>query len=691
MLNVDLRKLSLKPRYNSGEVELLHDLWIPLLSNSILYKRGVGYFRSDHLAAATKGLVKFIENGGKALIICGVEFTSDDILAIKQGYINRNQLIESKFLREISSPHSLYHKNSLEILAWMVKENDLNIKIAIRKGGEPGIFHSKFGLCYDDKGNSVAFEGSANETAGGLITNRESISLDVSWNNDPWIKNRFLSIENDFDRLWENHDEEYTIMEFPEAVKLELLKIVPKNRPIKEPLEDSNFKTSDPFPDIVNSSSNPALRGYQIDCIKSWLNSDCKGMIEMATGTGKTFVAIACIGEIITRINPKNLCIVIVCPYIHLIDQWNENLIKFNYSGFKAYGNVNFWKLRLGDLILTLNSHIIDNLIILTTYNTFSSDEFIELMIKVKTPLMLIADEVHSAGSQFRREGLLNEYKFRIGLSATPKRYFDDEGTNFLFQYFGNTVYEFSLEKAIREKYLVPYEYHPYYVDLTDEEFDEYRKITKKMAKYFSGKEEINLNDEFFKLYAIQRQKIIVNSSQKLIMFKSLINQIYGSLDHCLIYCSERQIDLVQEILNSIPIISQRITYRENIEKRNEYFENFDKGIYKAIVAINILDEGVDIPSTKMAILLSSSGNPKQYIQRRGRVLRPYKGKDKSIIYDIFVIPSLKHDIDENTFRIEQKIVAKELKRHEEMAMISLNKDEAIEAIQKIKLRFKLF
>jgi superfamily II DNA or RNA helicase len=681
-----LKTLRLKPRYSSRETDLLEDLWIPLLANSVLYKRGVGYFRSDHLASAAHGLTKFIEHDGKAQLICGIELTQKDIDAINSGYSERDKIVEEKIKNELAKSHSIYHMNSLALLAWMVKNGILDIKIAVKKDNGSGIFHSKFGICYDEEGDKVVFEGSANETAGGLINNRESISLDVSWNSDPWITERISAIEIDFQRLWDNNDPEYHVIGFPEAARRELLRIAPDRRPDVEPI-----KKGWPPSDSTKANDRPVstkitLRPYQHDCIAAWTGAGYKGLIEMATGTGKTFTAIGCMSSLLEKTVPEPLCVVVSCPYTHLVSQWEENLEKMRYTAFKAYGNSSEWVRELGNRVLYINGGRTKLLIIITTHDTFSGYEFKSIIQKVTVPLMLIADEVHAVGSEIRREGLLESYKYRIGLSATPRRYFDDEGTNYLFDYFGDTVYEFPLERAIKEGFLVPYEYYPHYVGLTADEVRRYRELTKKIAvQYFRNKE--NDESEVMKLYLIQRQKIVVNAANKMHEFRKIVDGIKDSIHHCLIYCSDNQIDGVQSILNGYPIINQRVTYRESAEEREQYFDHFKKGIYKAIVAINVLDEGVDIPSTSMAIIMASSGNPKQYVQRRGRVLRQFPGKEKAIIHDIFVIPDPEDSVDKE---IESKIIRKELKRHEEMASIALNKEEALATIERIKKTFGL-
>ncbi|MDE2588931.1 MAG: DNA repair helicase, partial [Patescibacteria group bacterium] len=324
----------------------------------------------------------------------------------------------------------------------------------------------------------------------------------------------------------------------------------------------------------------------------------------------------------------------------------------------------------------------------ITTHDTFSSPSFVNIIKNSQVPLMLIADEVHAVGSDVRQDGLIPEYKFRIGLSATPSRYFDDEGTRALMSYFGRTIFEFPLEKAIPE-FLTPYEYHPHFIELNPNELEQYQRETRKIATIISNmKKEPELR-EVLDTLLVKRQKIITNAEGKIPKFREILDST-DNLHHCLIYCSERQLPTVQEILNSKLIMQHKFTAKESPAERKLILAGFASGKYKALPAINCLDEGVDVPSTETAIILASSGNPKQFIQRRGRVLRKYPGKDHAIIHDIIVIPTIHPNKEDPFFTFEQKIIQKELKRFEEMANSSLNPKECLYKIGLIKREYNL-
>lgn len=276
-----------------------------MLSNSVSYKRVVGYFSSQYLSRATRGLVKFIENGGKAQMICGIDISPEDVEAIRNGYKERDKLIERKILEELKRVDVLYVKSSLQILGWMVKYGTLDIKIAVKKTYESGIFHPKFGLCYDAPGNVVAFEGSSNETVGGLIENREAISVDVSWDTSSRIQQRIKMMEEEFDQLWQSNDDEYFVIELPDTAKQELKAHAPSSRPTKEPFS------------ISMQDFNPQL-------LKPWLcqaravvtakENKFKGILKMATGTGKTSCALFILKKFFDEIKNNGNRIVILVP-----------------------------------------------------------------------------------------------------------------------------------------------------------------------------------------------------------------------------------------------------------------------------------------------------------------------------------------------------------------------------------------
>lgn len=676
---MSFKEINLKPAYDSEEDDMLNDFYIPVLSRAKTYDRLAGFFSSTTLAAAAKGISRFIKNKGKMRLITSAKLRDVDLEAIKQGLYNTDEVLTNLMVKDIDSITDELIKDHVKALAWMVANKLLEIKVAIPKyenyytSNEQPLYHQKVGILYDKEDNIMSFSGSINESATAWLYNIEEFKVFRSW-----IDGEREYLENDinkFEKYWNGNTKYVNIIDMPKAIRDKFIELAPSN--IDEIDLEKWYKIK-----------TIRLRDYQYEAVKNWLNNSCRGIFEMATGTGKTYTAIECIKEALNR--EPSLAVVISVPYIHLIRQWQNNLSRFNLNAIELFGNSTNWKKRLGNEIIDLNNNIINRLLILTTHDTLSNPIFIKQINNLRVPALLVVDEVHSVGSKVRSNALLDKYEYRLGLTATPNRYFDDEGTMRLLSYFNGIVARFDLKDAIEHGYLVPYEYYPHYVELTKEEFEEYRRFTRKIASQWDNAEDDETRKSLENLLLVQRQKIIVNAKNKLVKFEELVSELKDLMDHCLVYCSEKQLEPVQKILNKHVIINQKVTFKEDFATRNDYLKKFDEGIYKVIAAINCLDEGIDIPSTKMAIILASSGNPKQYIQRRGRILRPSKNKDKAILHDILVIPSLLWSTDDIAFKLEKKIVEKELKRHLEMASIALNKDESIKNINFIKELFHI-
>ena len=421
-------------------------------------------------------------------------------------------------------------------------------------------------------------------------------------------------------------------------------------------------------------------RDYQVSAITAWFENGGKGIFEMATGTGKSFTAITALKEVIEQ--QGGLLCVVVCPFQHLVTQWSSDLTSENLTNHTAYGSKNRWKDKLMNDLLKLNMGYIGSLIVVTTYDTFSSDVFKEIINSCKKRCMLIGDEIHSVGSDKRREGLLDLYEFRMGLSATPTRWLDDEGTKVIEDYFGGTVFKFDLTAAIVQGFLTPYFYYPHFIELTKDEMSEYNEYAKKIAIALSKKD--SDKSQSIELLLIKRKKIIINAVNKNFELIDILDSV-GDIQNCLIYCSPNQLGFVYKELAKRGIIFHRFTSKENINERKQIQDKFISGEYSVLVAMKCLDEGVDIPSTEMGIIMASSGNPKEYIQRRGRLLRKFPGKSKAIIHDIIVLPSMGVKLPSDNLEYERKILKGELSRYRQFAESSLNPLFAMEMIMKIE------
>lgn len=699
---MSLRDLTLKRSYDSDTDDILRDFYIPALSCSTLYKRLTGFFSSTSLAVAAKGITGLISNGGSMKLISGARFRREDVEAIVEAYKDPESVIESTMLEELENLENQFVKDHVRALGWMIAKGKLEIKVAILcdENGYPldekavnkrGIFHQKVGILEDVGGNQISFSGSDNESATGWQNNIEEFKVFKSWIDSE--KEYFDADLSKFEKFWQGYANRTRVIDIPRAIEEKLIEIAPES---VEKLDLDRW--------IREKGQNQlGLRNYQVKAIESWLANDKKGIFEMATGTGKTVTALGCLREIL---GTQTRSIVIICsPFIHLSEQWIReiNRVNINCSKLVADSSQSRWKDNLVDSIMDVENGISDILVVLTTHNTFSSADFMNIIVKSKgrmpaQKLFLIVDEVHGIGAPERKKGLIKEYDFRLGLSATPKRWFDYEGTDKIFNYFGDVVFRFSLKNAIDAGYLTPYVYKPHFTHLTSQEMAKYEFETLKVCKaYYSSKDD-DKRDEMFTLLCIKRQKIIRNATNKFVVFESILNEL-DEMRHCLIYCSPQQIRKVQNILNKRNIIQHKFTQVEGtrperrfgwLSEREFLIKEFSEGVYHTLVSMRCLDEGVDVPPARIAIMLANSGNPREYIQRRGRVLRKFPGKKYAIIHDIIVEPILKPKISNELKSLETKIVAKELRRYKEFARSAKNAAECLDKMSEIEATYGL-
>jgi superfamily II DNA or RNA helicase len=666
-----LTDLSLRIEYRSDQDDIISDFYVPCLKASTQYWRAVGFFTSHGLALAGRGLVTFIANSGKMRLVASPLLTEEDEEAIEKGYESRDKVIERAILRELDWDRLTYNdaKIRLECLAWLVADGRLEIRLAIpreaRKSG--GIYHEKLGIFADAAGNRVAFSGSANETHGGLVSNFEALDVFKSW-DDP--KERVSRKEANFLRLWQNQTDGLDVMPFPEAARSKIIQYRPKTLPAGEP-----------------SCSTPRLRDYQEEAIDAWLKAGCVGVLAMATGSGKTITSLAALSRLIQ--SKGSMFVVVACPYQHLVEQWDEECRKFGFSPVLAYQSSRLWEGVLGSQILEYNLRARRVVVVVVTHTTLTSVKFTEMISRVNGNTLMIADEVHHLGSQTYEKNLPRGFKFRLGLSATPDRWMDEVGTHALREYFGDTVFEYSLDRAIAEGRLSKYTYYPHLVELTGGEMEDYRDLTIQIAQAF-GRQKTD-EGAVRRLEALMRQRtaLLNRAERKLPLVRELLRR---ELDvrHTLFYCAPGRVESLVHLLGAeLGLFVHEFTAREDPRTRATLLEDFSAGRIQALVAMKCLDEGVDVPATRVAYILASSSNPREFIQRRGRILRLEKGKESAIIHDLITVPP-SGPLDPSLFSIERGIVKRELRRFREFASASQNRVEAEDAVLTIAKRYHL-
>ncbi len=687
------QELNFKEHYDSQKDDLLNDLYIPALANTKKYRRVVGYFNSKSFASVAVGLKDFILNNGKMDLLCGVDLNPDDVNMIKFASEHPEEILTSSFLKELNSIEDEIIKHNVEVLGWMIANKLLRIRVAVKvdSNGNPvpkgeGILHYKIGLMYDSQNNLISFSGSVNETAAAWEKNLEEFHLFRDWKKGEigHLKDNL----DTFNNIWNSKWDQYKILDIPEAVEQKLVDDAP------EDFEDLVFTYTFSTPKSTTGTviEKVELYDYQKDARTKWIENDKKGIFVMATGTGKTFTALGCLEKALE--DSSKLLTVITAPTKHLLPQWERSInnygIKYDKLLF-ATGDTN-WRNELEDQLLDLRLNSINNLIVLTTHDTLASNDFISLLSKKKRfNYFLIGDEMHGLGSPYRRNGLIEHlYDFRLGLSATPTRYSDEE-SEFLFNFFGDELYTLSLREAIYEyynpktgmSYLTPYNYCPYFLSLNEEELEEYRGITQSL---FSCKD-----DEFDKRkqnLLFKRANIIKDAQNKFEVLRKILDSIddYSGL---IVYCSPNQIDKVMDILSEYNIVAHKFTMEEKTKPLEKYggmserdliLDDFAKGNYQVLAAMHCLDEGVDVPSASQAIFMCSSNSSREFIQRIGRVIRRSPGKTHATIYDLIVKPS-GNLFDKSLEAYEKSIFEREKERYKKIGYIAENYSYVIDKL----------
>lgn len=620
---------------------------------------------------------EFARHAGKARWITSPILSPNDWDALRLGEEARHDSVLYRVLeRNLDRLEQDLNENTLSALAWMIADRIIEFRLAIPRGKLEGDFHDKFGVFTDADGNQVSFNGSYNDSIQGL-RNYESIKVFMSWKLE-YAELVKYDAER-FERLWCNEDPNILTFDIPEAIYKRIIRLRKSERPYNS--------QSGLIERTLARPTSIVLRDYQKDAIEAWFSNECRGFLEMATGAGKTITALEASTQLYRR--EKRLAIIIACPFQHLVDQWDDESKPFGYRSILAYQNKNSWIDELNHEILAYNAGDQPYLSVITTHTTFISDGFQKSIARLQGSTLLIADEAHHLGAEQTRAWLPEKIPFRLALSATPDRWFDNEGTVALHKYFGETVFSFPLEKAIGVC-LTPYYYHPHLVELTSDELGVYQQMSQRIARLFGRKDQ--KSQDRLKLLLIQRADLLNKASNKLPCLSDLVDR-ENDMKHTLFYCAPEQINDVSQFLGMEKgLMISQFTNRESMNQRRELLSGFAEGRWQALVAMHCLDEGVDVPNTKTAYILASSGNPREFIQRRGRILRKAPGKEFATIHDMIAVPPLgsQNDSGMTAINSERSIIRHELIRFKEFANLALNKHQALDVIWSIASQYNL-
>lgn len=679
---MSLAELNIEDAYDTGtKGELVvTDFYVPVLQQALKYQRLTGYFSSQVLALAARGVAGLIKNGGKMQLITSPVVSESDFEALTNSnadevreFVDRQFSIAMNDLNDLTSVIAIDH---VRALGWMLREGYLEIKVLIPReiNAGAGIFHSKVGIVEDSSGNKVSFSGSVNETAMGWSQNIEEFKVFKSWEpgSEKWIQHD----TNLFNKYWEYaSDVGFEAIPLPEGSKKRLIAAAP------ETIEELNLVEFE-----KSSGSKRKLRKYQEEAIEAWTSANFTGILEMATGTGKTFTARSCILK--WKIEKKTSFILVTAPTQTVGSQWAEVLSDMNpITTFSSEP----WRETLRDISSKVALGVVDHVVVIAIQNTAAMEDFAievnKLISNLKNSL-LISDEMHALGAPGFRKALNPNFVARLGLSATPNRWFDEDGTGILVEFFGGVVFTFGLHQALNWidpdsgiTPLCPYVYYPQFIDLDSFEMEEYLDLTKQIIMQSNKASDQEGRDRLARLQE-RRAAVLKKAHGKIPVLEKVLNEmeIQSGL---LVYCNDReQINDAIEIIARCGFTYRTFTGEEGTTPRIEFgglserdwiLQSFGENDIQALVAMKCLDEGVDIPTAKVGIIMASTTNPREFIQRRGRLLRRSPGKSEAIIFDMIVAPRIPQNDQSDALKIARKIMQKELLRANEFAGDALN------------------
>lgn len=719
------------------------------LCNATRFDLKLGFFSTSAINVLADGFATFLYNGGRMRLII------NDILSEQDKDVIEKATIGDTIIPAISLDDIATLKNTLsergqhffDCIAWLIKNNRIEIKVIVPKDGN-GISHTKCGL-FADATNKVAFDGSCNFSRTALVENRESVTAFCDWDGVS-DKYKIEDLEEDFLRTFKEKDDSVkyldatairtsistnfpdksikdllqdevellsanSMSDYPISVKRALQHAKEKVLKVIQRIKEEKVKT-------IEESKNPRFpyysgpRDYQVQAFENWKNNNQKGLFAMATGTGKTLTSLNCLLQIYNKTNCYKA--IILVPTITLVEQWEGECKKFNFNNIiKVCSKCPQWQTEIDRIKLkeTMDSSSA-SYIIISTYASFVRDKVFPVLNSFpKKRLLFIADEAHNMGSGRIMDKIGGiPYLRRIGLSATPKRQFDDDGNRQLYEFFGSSeqfTFEYSMQEAIDNGFLCRYYYYPHIVRLTDAEMTEYMEISRKLAKmYSSTKKDFKKGDDILKILLLKRKRIIHKAINKEEVFRQIVNDRYtekGNLKYTLVYAPEGNriddnssdiydtveiigddeetnhiIDKYTQIVQEISPITTVKKFTSNSSDRDKILSDFANGDLEVLTSMKCLDEGVDVPRSELAIFCASTGNPRQFIQRRGRILRTHKDKKYAYIHDLVVVPEISSASE--AFEMERSLLEGELRRVRDFALMSENAHISIQQLKDI-------
>ncbi len=634
----DLSLNTYKPNYDSFIDLPIEHFYIPSLQQSIKYNRAVGYFSSALITVLSEAFTDFSERGGKMNLICSPILTAGDAVTFEE--ISKNKLLDNlnRNLNQLDDDGLV--QEPLNLMAGLIKAGCLSVKFAMPYDPSAGIFHQKIGIFEDEQENQVAFSGSNNESLSGWMEmkNSESFSVYTSWRDDN-DSERVDDIDRRFEKMWNDEYRGFDILDFSNS-----LNFIERRSQEDQDLGKLKSDVKSWYEKVSREKrglSDDWLRRYQRDVVNNWISNEHQGVVSFATGAGKTITAIGAIKEWREELDKR--VVIILVPSVRLQKQWLKEMRKFEWfknHDFLLVGGDSKpenWHKALKDFTSS-RRHPNDGIVIAVMQSARESAFYDR--VSWGGHVLVVADEMHKLGAPSYKDMLENiSAGGLLGLSATPERYNDDEN-QFLTSLFGEELKPIvDIAYAQELGVLVQYRYRFESIQLNDEEIESYEEFTKTIGRLSSGAKTSSEDAARLQIVQAQRANVLKNANAKIYAAERIIRREYFDGSSWLIFCNDQdQLNSLRELIKDLNPFDVHVGMEGDIDQTIRLFES--KG--GILLSIHMFDEGVDIPSIDNCLILASSQSKREFIQRRGRVLRVNKNAPKGVaeIWDLIVVDS---------------------------------------------------
>jgi superfamily II DNA or RNA helicase len=688
-----------KSSWATPKDDVVGDVLNPAFAEATNVRIMAGFYSPDAIRELAFGLSKFItEKTGVLRIICSQHIKREDIPSLEEaGELAR--LVSKQMLTDQQYAEDALIRYTREAIAMLYAESRIEIRIAVSGSG---MFHKKCYL-FDNGQSSILLFGSANFSVGGFRKNQESLILFRSWSSDKSPREHIQNCKEEFERIWSNNEAGMRVFD----ICSETIEKLVASRSTKDvptfPEEDDFSRAKESARNLGEAFTIPSYLVWengryihQSKAVYAWEENLRKGILSIATGGGKTLTSLIAAQRLYREIG--SLHIIIVVPTRILAEQWAKecNLFNLNATGYESSKSTDERVECIADQITLIEEGVVRVAATVIIQNTLKSVNFQQVVRESRCNTLLIADECHNLGNVSYLATLPQRIKYRLGLSATPIRQYDDIGTERLFDYFGGEVFSFGIKDAIGVC-LVPYKYYAHIVELTEAETERYADLTRKirrLSKGLNNEGKNNIGDQHLENLIRLRGEIIENAENKIrTLDQVLSSESIESLRKSIFFCSSKrkdQIDRVHEVLRLRRLVYRQVTQDEssNAKILDKIISDFKSGSIDVITAKKVLDEGANIPEIQTAFFIASTKTEREWIQRRGRVLRMAEGKCEAVIHDFICIPNSNIET-----RDIKSVFERELTRAAEFAKHSCNmldRSGGFVKIEGIRRLFKL-